>query len=172
MAQTLSVVIAILLGVGGGLQVGLLGAMSRSRGSIEATLISILGTITVISAVLAVQSVRGAHLALPPPFTSWLLFLGITVAAGMLLALGLTGLPAYFALTGAFAAPYLIGASFLVPRLGVGLFLGSVITGQLLGGLLLDHLGALGTEARPIDAPRLLGALALIAGVILIRGFR
>jgi uncharacterized membrane protein YdcZ (DUF606 family) len=35
--------------------------------------------------------------------------------------------------------------------------------------LLLDQLGAFGLERRPVDAGRLLGVLAILAGVLLIR---
>jgi transporter family-2 protein len=68
--------------------------------------------------------------------------------------------------------PYLLAASYLAPKIGVGLFLGALITGQLAGGVLLDHLGAFGAAARPVDAVRVLGIAALLAGVVLVRGFR
>lgn len=172
MPQTFGVLLAVVLGVGGAMQVGLLGAMSRQRGSIEATWVSILGTVFAVSLVLAIQLARGTPLALPPPFTSWVTFGAIVIGSGTLLTLAAAGLPGYFLLTGLFAAPYLIGASFLVPRLGVGLFLGAIIAGQLFGGLAIDHLGAFGTAARPIDAVKIAGVAALFLGVILIRGVR
>jgi uncharacterized membrane protein YdcZ (DUF606 family) len=122
--------------------------------------------------VFTVQSVRGVKLALPPPYDAWWPFAVVFVATGVLLTWAIAGLPLFFVFTGMLAAPYLIGASYLTPRLGVGLFLGSIIAGQLLGGLLIDHFGAFGTVARPIDAMRLLGVAALFLGVVLIRGFR
>jgi hypothetical protein len=172
MTQALGIVAAIMLGSGGALQVGLLGAMSRQRGTIEGTWVSILGTVFGISLVFAVMSLRGAPLALPLPFDSWLTFGLTSLASGILLALALAGLPFFFIITGLLAVPYLIGASFLAPRLGVGLFLGCIITGQLLAGLLIDHVGAFGTDPRPVNAVRLLGVAALLTGVVLIRGFR
>jgi uncharacterized membrane protein YdcZ (DUF606 family) len=125
-----------------------------------------------VALIFTVQSVRGVELSLPAPYDSWVPFAAVFVATGALLVLAIAGLPLIFVLTGMLAAPYLIGASYLVPRLGVGLFLGSVIAGQLICGLILDHFGAFGTEARPIDLMRLLGATALLLGVILIRGVR
>jgi transporter family-2 protein len=68
------------------------------------------------------------------------------------------------------AGPYLFAASFLAPRLGVGPFMAAIIAGQLVAGVALDHVGAFGAAPRPVDLPRLLGIVALIAGVILIRG--
>jgi transporter family-2 protein len=172
MSVTVSVLLAILLGMGGALQVGLLGAMSRQRGSIEAVWVSILGSVLLISLVFVVQSLRGVRLSLPAPYDSWLPFAAVFAGTGLLLILAIVGLPLFFVFTGMLAAPYLIGASYLTPKLGVGLFLGSIIAGQLICGLILDHIGAFGTEARPVDATRLLGAGALLLGVILLRGIR
>ena len=50
--------------------------------------------------------------------------------------------------------PYLLAASYLAPRIGVGLFLAALITGQLAGGVVLDHFGMLGAATRPIDPIR------------------
>lgn len=172
MTVIVSVVFAMLLGMGGALQVGLLGAMSRQRGSIEAVWVSILGSVLVVSLVFTVQSVRGVRLSLPAPYDSWIPFGAVFIATGVLLVLAIAGLPLFFVFTGMLAAPYLIGASYLAPKLGVGLFLGSIITGQLLGGLILDHVGAFGTDVRPVDAMRLVGVVALVLGVVLIRGIR
>lgn len=172
MSLVFGVLLAVALGFGGALQVGLLGAMSRNRGSIEAVWVSILGTVLAISLVFTIQTVRGVKLALPPPYDSWWPFAVVFLASALFLAWAIAGLPLFFVLTGMLAAPYLIGASFLTPRLGVGLFLGAIIAGQLLGGLVIDHFGAFGTVPRPIDAMRLLGVVALFLGVVLIRGFR
>lgn len=172
MTVIVSVLLAMLLGMGGALQVGLLGAMSRQRGSIEAVWISILGSVLVVALVFTVQLGRGVKLSLPAPFDSWMLFGAVFLATGVLLVLAIAGLPLFFVLTGMLAAPYLIGASYLAPKLGVGLFLGSIIAGQLLGGLILDHVGAFGTDVRAVDAMRLVGVAALVLGVVLIRGFR
>lgn len=172
MTLVLGVFFAILLGVGGALQVSLLGAMSRNRGSIEAVWVSILGSVLVVSLVFTVQTVRGVKLSLPAPYDSWLPFAAVMLATGTLLVWAIGGLPLFFVVTGMLAAPYLLGASYLAPKLGVGLFIASIIAGQLLGGLIIDHVGAFGTEVRPVDAMRLLGVAALFLGVVLIRGFR
>jgi transporter family-2 protein len=70
------------------------------------------------------------------------------------------------------AVPFLLSASFLAPRIGIGLFLAAFVAGQIGGGVLLDHLGVFGATVRPVDAPRLLGIAALLVGVVLVRGFR
>lgn len=172
MTQAFGIPLAMLIGVSAAIQVSLLGAMGRQRGAVEATWVSILGTVFLISLILGVQTIRGVALDLPPIFTTWVTFGLLVVGSGVLLALAVSGLPAYFAVTGFFAAPLIFGASFLVPRLGIGLFLGSVIAGQLLGGLTVDHIGAFGVETRPIDLMRVVGVGVLLVGVMLIRGFR
>jgi transporter family-2 protein len=70
------------------------------------------------------------------------------------------------------AVPYLLAASYLAPKIGVGLFAAASITGTLGGGVLLDQLGLFGAAVRTIDAVRVLGIALLIAGVVLVRGFR
>jgi bacterial/archaeal transporter family-2 protein len=80
------------------------------------------------------------------------------------------GIAPYFAVTGLFAVPLLIGAGFLGPRLGVGLYLSSVIAGQLICSVVIDHFGAFGIPAHHFDLARAAGIGALVIGVVLIRG--
>jgi transporter family-2 protein len=55
------------------------------------------------------------------------------------------------------------------PRLGSALLISLAITGQLLTALVLDHYGAFGFPVHTISLPRVLGALLLLSGVVLIR---
>ena len=65
-----------------------------------------------------------------------------------------------------------IGLSLLLaPRLGAASLVGTVVAGQLLASLVLDHFGWLGFPQHLVSAPRLLGALLLGAGVWLIQKF-
>ena len=166
------VAVVISLGVTQALQVALLGAMNRARGPAEAAYVSILGTLTGLTLALAIRGLLGSRPVLPAPFDHPALTGAIALASGALLALLIRGLPAGYALTGLTAVPYLLAASYLAPRIGVGLFLAALITGQLGGGVVLDHFGILGTATRPVDAIRVLGVAALLAGVVLVRGFR
>jgi len=59
----------------------------------------------------------------------------------------------------------------LPPRLGVAVYFGLVVAGQVLMAMLLDHFGALGFARHPMSAMRLFGAALLIAGVVIIRRF-
>lgn len=73
--------------------------------------------------------------------------------------------------------PGLLGVFFvtsvilLVPKLGVALTFGLIVTGQLGFSLLLDHYGLLGLPMHSINWQRLLGVLLIIGGVVLIRKF-
>ena len=96
----------------------------------------------------------------------------MALVTGVLLVMALRGLPWGFAITGLLAMPYLLAASFLAPRIGVGLFIAALIAGQLSGGVILDQIGAFGGATRPVDAVRVLGVCLLLAGVVLVRGFR
>jgi transporter family-2 protein len=59
----------------------------------------------------------------------------------------------------------------LAPRLGAATLIGIVLAGQMITSLILDHYGLLGFPEQRLSVPRILGAILLIAGVILIRRF-
>ncbi len=170
MTQFIWIAVAVSLGGTSALQVAMLGAMSRFRGPYEASWVSIFGSLAGLSLALTVRSLLGARPILPAPFdrpaVSGAIALGMTIA----LIGAVRGIPTAYAITGLLAVPYLLAASFLAPRLGVGLFLAAVITGQLGGAVALDHIGAFGAMPRPVDAARLLGIVALMVGVVLVRG--
>ena len=170
--DTFWIVVVVALGVAQAIQVALLGAISRSRGPAEAAFISILGTAAGLAVALSLRGVFGTRIVLPPPFDHPAVIGAVAVVSALLLALVLQGLPAGYALTGMGAVPFLLSASFLAPRIGIGLFLAAFVAGQIGGGVLLDHLGAFGTTVRPADAWRLLGIGALLVGVALVRGVR
>ena len=162
--------LAVSVGVTSSLQIAMLGAITRERGGFEATWISMLASLAGMAGVLLATSIGGRQTLLARPFDRTAIY-GFFVAL-MLVALVLAsrGIPWYLALTGFLPVPYLLAASFIGPRIGLGVFLGSIIAGQLIGGIVLDHLGAFGAHPRPVDAVRMLGAAVLLLGVILIRG--
>ncbi len=172
MSDALWIVVVVGLGITQALQVSLLGAMGRVRGPSEAAFVSILGTFVGLSAVLTIRGARGERPLLPSPFDNPAIMGVLSVCTGAILLLALRGLPGGFLITGLLALPYLLVASFLAPRIGVGLFLAALITGQLTGGMLLDQIGFLGGATRPVDALRIVGCLMLLGGVVLVRGFR
>ena len=70
---------------------------------------------------------------------------------------------------GVFAGYYLVVSLIAVPRLGVAAVFSLVITGQMLGALVLDSTGAFGVSQISPTPAQLLGTTLLLAGVILIQ---
>ena len=172
MSDTFWIAVVVALGIAQALQVALLGAMSRSRGPSEAAFVSILGTLVGLTLALAIRGAQGSRPALPSPFDHPATTAIMSVVSGILLVMALRGLPWGFAITGMMAMPYLLTASFLAPRIGIGVFVAALIAGQLSGGVILDQIGAFGGATRPVDAVRILGICMLLLGVVLVRGFR
>lgn len=70
---------------------------------------------------------------------------------------------------GLFGAIYVVITILLLPRLGAATLLALFVAGQMLASLAFDHFGIFGLARQPADLGRLLGALLLVAGVVLIR---
>jgi uncharacterized membrane protein YdcZ (DUF606 family) len=170
MDQALYIGVAIAAGLISATQVGLIGLITRERGPFEATWISMLASLAGMALLLAVMSAVGRSLSLPQPFNSLWLYVVLAALMGGSLVLAGHGLPTYALATGLTSIPYLLAASWTGPKIGVAVFFAAVVTGQLTGSVILDHVGAFGATPRPIDLARGVGILALVAGVVLIRG--
>jgi len=79
--------------------------------------------------------------------------------------------PWYVWLAGLLGAYYVSTVIVIMPRLGVALTFGLIITGQMVVSLLFDHFGWLGVPIKPISWGKIVGALLLLAGVAIIRKF-
>ena len=167
--QLLYIGMALAIGAGASTQIAMLSAVGRQRGSLEAVWITVLGTIAATAVFLAVRAARGEAL-LPPPFDRATLYAAVAVVAAAALLLALRELDLYFAVMGLFGLGVILGAAFLGPRIGVALFIGAMIAGQLTTALLLDHIGAFGAEVERATLLRAGGVAALILGVALVRG--
>lgn len=74
--------------------------------------------------------------------------------------------------TGGFmGALYLLMSVTLASSIGVGATLVVLLAGTTAGGLLIDHLGLLGCERRPINVPKATGAILAMTGAMLIKIF-
>lgn len=134
---------------------------------------------TAIGALLPLQALINARLGAMTQgalFASFASFLVGTVMLGLALALTRTplpaasqaaGVPAWGWAGGAIGAIYVLSATLLVPRIGAAALICLTVFGQIVGSLLLDHHGVL-NDARPLDVPRVLGALLVAAGVLLV----
>ena len=116
------------------------------------------------------QATEGALFA---SFASF--FVGTLVLAVALLATRtplpglrtLAGLPAWIWAGGLIGALFVLCATVLVPKLGAAGLICLVVGGQLVGSLLFDHFGVLG-PVRPMDAWRILGAVLVAIGAVLV----
>ena len=72
---------------------------------------------------------------------------------------------------GLLGAGFVTAAAAFAPRLGAATFISVTIAGQVFVSILLDHFGLVGFPARPATPLRLLGALLLVFGVLLVRKF-
>ena len=68
--------------------------------------------------------------------------------------------------TGSF---FVVAALSLAPIIGVGGFIASLVAGQMIASLVLDHFGLVGLAVRPMTAARLTGGVLIIVGVMLIQ---
>jgi transporter family-2 protein len=66
---------------------------------------------------------------------------------------------------------FVAGIVMLLPRLGVVLSFSLVLAGQMFAAILFDQFGLMGLTVREISAGKIIGALLLIAGVVLIRKY-
>ena len=80
----------------------------------------------------------------------------------------LRGAPAWLFLGGVFGAFFVPATVMLAPRLGATVMISAIIAGQMVTSLIVDHYGILGFEPRPVDLLRVIGALMLIAGVVIV----
>ena len=84
---------------------------------------------------------------------------------------GIQSAPLWLFTGGLIGAFYVAAITFIIPTLGTALTFALIIAGQLLAAMVIDHYGWLGMSVQEISAGRVIGAVLLIAGVILIRKY-
>lgn len=126
-----------------------------------------------VNAVVA-RGMESAYLAAFFSFLTGALVLGLVCAAmrlpwpdGRLLS----GLPWWVWTAGPMGAFFVTMTILAVPRLGAMSVMALLVAGQMLMSLVMDHYGWLGIPPQPVSPGRALGALMLLAGVVLIRRF-
>ena len=77
----------------------------------------------------------------------------------------LANLPPWVWLGGLFGAVHVVISMQSVPALGVTLFLVIFVTGNLVGGALYDHIGAMGLVERPFSVWKAIGLAFVVVGV-------
>ncbi|HSD16393.1 MAG TPA: DMT family transporter [Thermomonas sp.] len=131
-----------------------------------------------IGAVLPLQGLINARLGTHlggPVAAAFVSFLVGTVMLGAyllatrtpILLQGSLKLPAWVWAGGVFGAIYVACFTLLVPRVGAAGMICLAVLGQVTASLLLDQFGIL-QAPKPVDAVRLIGALLVLAGVVLV----
>ena len=137
-----SIILIIIIGLAGGVAVGIQSPMA----SMISQRLGIFESVFIVH-------VGGALIALLP-----MIFLGSKLSQWR-------SLPWYTLGAGIFGLIVIGAISYMIPRVGVAASITTVVAGQLLVGVLLDHFGLLGASVRSLDVTRALGLAVVLAGV-------
>jgi len=77
--------------------------------------------------------------------------------------------PWYVWMGGLLGAIFVSCVIFVNQQQGVALTFALVVAGQIFISLLIDHFGLFGSIVRPLSIPKIIGALLIIAGLVLIK---
>lgn len=83
----------------------------------------------------------------------------------------LTSAPWWIWAGGLMGAAYVATSLIMITRLGAAVMFSLIVVGQMLATLTMDHFGLLGLPRHEVSPLRVLGAVFLVAGVVLIRRF-
>lgn len=65
---------------------------------------------------------------------------------------------------GALGASLVFAIAWLIPQVGAGPVMITLLAGQVIGGLLMSHFGWLGSPVSPITLMKIIGVLIMVAG--------
>lgn len=145
----------------------------------NAWLIGGIALATLVGALLPMQALINARLGdatQGPLFAAFASFFVGTLALGVALFATRTplpsaqqagGLPWWAWSGGLIGALFVLSATVLVPRIGAAALICTVVFGQVVGSLLLDHYGVL-NPPRPADITRILGGLLVAVGALMV----
>ncbi len=68
---------------------------------------------------------------------------------------------------GVLGASLVFAIAWLIPQVGAGTVMITLLAGQVLGGLIMSHFGWLGSPVQPITLTRVLWVIVMIGGVVL-----
>jgi len=68
---------------------------------------------------------------------------------------------------GVLGACLVFAIAWLIPQVGAGPVMITLLAGQVLGGLLMSHFGWLGSPVEPITVTKIVGVAVMIGGVVL-----
>jgi len=76
--------------------------------------------------------------------------------------------PLYGYLGGIIVATYVVMITVLVPRIGVGIAIGLIVTGQIICAVIIDHFGLFNVAVHSISLTRVAGILLMVGGIYLV----
>ena len=68
---------------------------------------------------------------------------------------------------GVLGASLVFAIAWLIPQVGAGPVMITLLAGQVVGGLILSHFGWLGSPVQPITLAKMAGVAVMIAGIVL-----
>ena len=68
---------------------------------------------------------------------------------------------------GVMGACLVFAIAWLIPQVGAGTVMITLLAGQVIGGLLMSHFGWLGSPVQPVTITKVAGVVVMIAGVVM-----
>lgn len=68
---------------------------------------------------------------------------------------------------GVMGACLVFAIAWLIPQVGAGTVMITLLAGQVIGGLLMSHFGWLGSPVQPVTMTKVAGVVVMIAGVVM-----
>ena len=68
---------------------------------------------------------------------------------------------------GVLGASLVFAIAWLIPQVGAGPVMITLLAGQVIGGLVMSHFGWLGSPVQPITITKIAGVLVMVGGVVL-----
>ena len=68
---------------------------------------------------------------------------------------------------GAIGACLVFCFAWLIPQIGAGALMISIIAGQIIGGMIMSHFGMLGSPVQPVTLMKIVGVLVMFVGVVM-----
>lgn len=105
-------------------------------------------------------------------------FFAVALISSVIIALGAGARAAEFAkigtipplllTAGVMSAAMIIGSTYLVPRLGIGVFFVLMVSGQVIASMVFGHFGLFGVPATDPSVGKFAGAALVVVGVWLV----
>jgi transporter family-2 protein len=102
-------------------------------------------------------------------------FVVATITSILIMAFGgeshclgrLKTVPVYLHMAGVISAFFIVGTTFLIPKVGARPFFILLVSGQILMAMVVSHFGILESPQDPVTVKKMLAATLVIAGAVL-----